>query len=48
MTSWVWSVAFSPDGHLLAGVKYNEIRLWDAVTGERKGILTGDTGVRKH
>ena len=43
--SWVWSVAFSPDGHLLAGVNYNEIRLWDTATGERKGILTGDTGV---
>ncbi len=44
-TSWVWDVAFSPDGHLLAGVSDNEIHLWDAVTGERKGILIGHTDV---
>ena len=41
-TSWViWSLAFSPDGRTLVSGSRLEIRLWDVVTGEQKGTLTG-------
>ncbi len=43
-TSWVTSIAYSPDGQMLAsgGARGdNTIRLWDAVTGEHKRTLTG-------
>ena len=43
-TSWVNSVAFSPDGNTLASGSYdNTIRLWDGITGEHKHTLTGHT-----
>ena len=45
-TSWVSSVAFSPDGSTLAsggGYRDNTVRLWDAVTGQEKAILRGHT-----
>ena len=38
------SVAFSPDGKILAGVRgYETVRMWDTETGEPKDTLTGDT-----
>ena len=43
-TSWVNSVAFSPDGGTLASGSWDEtVRLWDAVTGGHKATLTGHT-----
>jgi WD40 repeat protein len=40
--SWVYAVAFSPDGQLLASTSYNRsVRLWDATTGASRGTLKG-------
>ena len=38
---WVWSVAFSPDGTLLASA-CKSVRLWDAISGQYL-ILPGPT-----
>jgi hypothetical protein len=43
-TNWVTSVAFSPDGRLLAsGSDDKTIKLWDVATGSEVRTLTGHT-----
>ena len=39
-----YSVAFSPDGTLLAGDKDNTIRLWDITTAQEKKMFWVDIG----
>jgi roadblock/LC7 domain-containing protein len=43
-TNWVWGVAFSPGGRLLATAGSDQTaRLWDPATGEHRRTLTGHT-----
>ena len=43
-TDYVWSVVFSPDGKTLVSDSWDgTTRLWDAITGEEKWILTKDS-----
>ena len=43
----VWSVAFSPDGRLLAtGGADDSLRLWDTATGKARATLSGLGGVQ--
>ena len=43
-TSWVWSVAFSPDGMWLAsGSGDQTVKLWDVASGELVRTLSGHT-----
>jgi WD40 repeat protein len=43
-TDWVWSVAFSPDGRLLASGSLDKtIKLWDVASGRLVRTLSGHT-----
>jgi hypothetical protein len=43
--SWLLSVAFSPDGRLLAAADWNgTVTLWDVATGERQRTITDHQG----
>jgi WD40 repeat protein len=43
-TDWVNSVAFSPDGRLLASGSYDKtIKLWDVASGREVRTLSGHT-----
>jgi WD40 repeat protein len=45
-TDWVNSVAFSPDGRLLAsGSSDRTIKLWDVATGREVRTLSGHTDI---
>jgi hypothetical protein len=44
-TDWVWSVAFSPDGRLLASGSWDTtIKLWEVASGSLVRSLTGHPG----
>jgi WD40 repeat protein/serine/threonine protein kinase len=45
-TSWVWGVAFSPDGKRIATCSEDRTaKVWDAATGKEIRSLTGHTGI---
>jgi WD40 repeat protein len=45
--NWVTSVAFSPDGKLLAAGSHKEVRLWNVVNKQSAGIWNTNTGYVK-
>jgi WD40 repeat protein/serine/threonine protein kinase len=45
-TSWVWGVAFSPDGkRIVTASEDRTVRVWDARTGQEIHTLRGHTGI---
>jgi WD40 repeat protein len=39
----VWSLAWSPDGRMLASAGFDQVKLWDAQTRKKLGTLQGHT-----